>query len=369
MEPSAATPMRDRVVIGNPAGKHFIVTPDEITVCNDQRLSKRTIDLSNVILARRYDKHISLTNRMREANDGLEAETDRDAQQIWDLIQLHRGAHGWRTKTSTRDAVGTKKDLYFMLANGDDLLLNRHGVWSGRGPSDRFHADYRDVDRTHADGPDLVLWKVPPRRRQLARMTMHSEYEASEAATAIFLNADRRRKRLSALMFELIEDSIDDFESGSDYSGVGGVIGLHLTFFFTLVFLGLFLMLPSAAVYFVIQEFFGETAGIVSAVVTWSLAVLLYVVVPVGGAVVRRWSSIFKPRRRRTLETYPDNWDDLRRMIYERDHYECANCAASDVELHAHHIVPLSLGGTNRMTNLITLCRTCHELLHPHMTN
>jgi len=82
-----------------------------------------------------------------------------------------------------------------------------------------------------------------------------------------------------------------------------------------------------------------------------------------------RWRAS-RIRRRYTnddLNHYPDNWDELRRDIYRRDGYRCANCGAKDVELHAHHVVPLSVGGTNNASNLISLCRDCHHRLHPHM--
>ncbi|MDB2238969.1 HNH endonuclease [Halorubrum ezzemoulense] len=69
---------------------------------------------------------------------------------------------------------------------------------------------------------------------------------------------------------------------------------------------------------------------------------------------------------------YPENWDKLRRQAYVRDNYECKNCGVTggikgDVELHAHHIVPLSSNGNNTISNLATLCRTCHGLIHDHM--
>lgn len=63
-------------------------------------------------------------------------------------------------------------------------------------------------------------------------------------------------------------------------------------------------------------------------------------------------------------DSYPDNWHTLRHDIYERDDYECCNCGRSKIELHAHHIVPLAKGGTNKKTNLITVCRGCHMAIH-----
>lgn len=41
----------------------------------------------------------------------------------------------------------------------------------------------------------------------------------------------------------------------------------------------------------------------------------------------------------------------------------CANCGA-EVSLEHHHIVPISIGGTNRTTNIVALCHHCHQLAH-----
>mgnify|MGYP002760246465 CR=1 FL=1 len=74
------------------------------------------------------------------------------------------------------------------------------------------------------------------------------------------------------------------------------------------------------------------------------------------------------------MSRYPPDWDALRRQVYKRDNYECQNCGIrggknGSAELHAHHIVPLSSGGNNVISNLTTLCRTCHVKIHPHMSS
>lgn len=71
-------------------------------------------------------------------------------------------------------------------------------------------------------------------------------------------------------------------------------------------------------------------------------------------------------RYQRGLTRYPENWEDLRQEVLERDEYQCGNCGSTD-SLHVHHIVPLSLGGSNQPSNLRTLCKSCHKKLHPHM--
>lgn len=87
------------------------------------------------------------------------------------------------------------------------------------------------------------------------------------------------------------------------------------------------------------------------------------------GEINQELKRCFPKRPNRT----PDwDWDTLRKKAYERDEYECRNCRAQggkkgDTELHAHHIVPQSNGGNDRPSNLATLCRDCHERIHPHM--
>lgn len=41
----------------------------------------------------------------------------------------------------------------------------------------------------------------------------------------------------------------------------------------------------------------------------------------------------------------------------------CGNCKETD-DLHIHHVVPLSNGGRNVITNLIRLCTECHTKAH-----
>lgn len=65
-----------------------------------------------------------------------------------------------------------------------------------------------------------------------------------------------------------------------------------------------------------------------------------------------------------SLFEYPQEWDKIRKAVYRRDHWTCQRCGASDVELHAHHLIPLSEGGLDEMENLITLCKDCHKDMH-----
>jgi 5-methylcytosine-specific restriction endonuclease McrA len=57
--------------------------------------------------------------------------------------------------------------------------------------------------------------------------------------------------------------------------------------------------------------------------------------------------------------------------VLRRDNRRCRICGRRpddhvDVELHVHHIRPWAKGGLTEITNLITLCHTCHKGLEPH---
>lgn len=78
----------------------------------------------------------------------------------------------------------------------------------------------------------------------------------------------------------------------------------------------------------------------------------------------------FKPRMVAKLRTtYPANWSTLRLTVLERDNYTCRKCNSNlrgVFHRHIHHIIPLSRGGNNSLSNLISLCQACHERVHKH---
>jgi HEAT repeat protein len=65
--------------------------------------------------------------------------------------------------------------------------------------------------------------------------------------------------------------------------------------------------------------------------------------------------------------SYPVNWREISAAVKRRDGYRCTDCGEANVTLNAHHIRSLSRGGTNDLTNLKTLCESCHARYHPHM--
>ena len=55
--------------------------------------------------------------------------------------------------------------------------------------------------------------------------------------------------------------------------------------------------------------------------------------------------------------------DRLRAEVFRRDAYRCVDCgstAKDGTELHAHHIIPVSKGGKNELSNLATNCDRCN---------
>lgn len=74
-------------------------------------------------------------------------------------------------------------------------------------------------------------------------------------------------------------------------------------------------------------------------------------------------------------ELYGDNWEELSDYVRKRDNYTCQGqklglkrCGSYlpppfSWLLHCHHIVPLPKG-SNHPSNLISLCRECHGLIH-----
>ena len=55
---------------------------------------------------------------------------------------------------------------------------------------------------------------------------------------------------------------------------------------------------------------------------------------------------------------------NARAHALDRDNYTCQCCGKKHVRLEVHHIIFRSLGGSDALENLITLCEKCHKLIH-----
>ncbi len=54
---------------------------------------------------------------------------------------------------------------------------------------------------------------------------------------------------------------------------------------------------------------------------------------------------------------------EVRKYVFDRDKYQCQSCGKTklETELTIDHIMPLARGGSNDISNLHTLCRTCNQ--------
>jgi uncharacterized protein YjcR len=90
----------------------------------------------------------------------------------------------------------------------------------------------------------------------------------------------------------------------------------------------------------------------------------------------RGWSGEDNPMwKGGASDYYGPSWQSARRKVRERGEYTCQRCGMTDAEhtakygqaLHVHHIEPFRTfddhSKANRLENLITLCRDCHDEL------
>ncbi|MBY5505332.1 RecQ family ATP-dependent DNA helicase [Rhizobium leguminosarum] len=63
------------------------------------------------------------------------------------------------------------------------------------------------------------------------------------------------------------------------------------------------------------------------------------------------------------------NWEETRRLVLARDEYKCVSCSAKvkSRDADVHHLLPRSMGGSDELSNLVTLCDGCHAAHHPNL--
>ena len=66
-----------------------------------------------------------------------------------------------------------------------------------------------------------------------------------------------------------------------------------------------------------------------------------------------------KKENKNKRDTIPSG---IRYKVLKRDRHTCRGCGARapDVELEVDHIIPISKGGTDELSNLKTLCKDCN---------
>ncbi|MFW6030095.1 MAG: HNH endonuclease, partial [Halanaerobiales bacterium] len=60
---------------------------------------------------------------------------------------------------------------------------------------------------------------------------------------------------------------------------------------------------------------------------------------------------------------YGSDWQIQRTSCLQRDNYTCQQCG-NKRNLEVHHWVPYRFSYNNRLCNLVTLCRDCHNFIH-----
>lgn len=60
-----------------------------------------------------------------------------------------------------------------------------------------------------------------------------------------------------------------------------------------------------------------------------------------------------------------DEWFILRLQVFKRDKYICLRCDKKfpSEKLNAHHLIPREEGGGDSLSNLVTLCQSCHDVV------
>lgn len=73
-----------------------------------------------------------------------------------------------------------------------------------------------------------------------------------------------------------------------------------------------------------------------------------------------------KERRLSAEGRRSSEYKQWRKAVFERDDYTCRNCRRRGVRINAHHIKPYAYYPELRyeVRNGITLCATCHKLVH-----
>lgn len=62
-------------------------------------------------------------------------------------------------------------------------------------------------------------------------------------------------------------------------------------------------------------------------------------------------------------------WAENRTLVLERDKRTCRDCGKPPRpgEAHVHHLVPRAAGGDDSLSNLVSLCISCHAARHPNL--
>lgn len=82
-------------------------------------------------------------------------------------------------------------------------------------------------------------------------------------------------------------------------------------------------------------------------------------------AVRKEWHrAVYKMPTKETQYFKSSEWRKLRTAVLSRDGYACCRCGDGRKRgLNAHHIIPRDEKGENHISNLLTLCSRCHDII------
>lgn len=80
---------------------------------------------------------------------------------------------------------------------------------------------------------------------------------------------------------------------------------------------------------------------------------------------IKRSFNQFMSAQDKYAYMFSDKWFNLRSAVFERDNYTCQSCGSTHL-LRCHHI-DYSRLGDEFLSDLITLCDTCHTNLHKQL--
>jgi len=62
-------------------------------------------------------------------------------------------------------------------------------------------------------------------------------------------------------------------------------------------------------------------------------------------------------------------WKEKRLEVYTRDNFTCQSCGKTETKLDAHHIIPWRISYDDSISNLISLCPSCHKTIEEQWKN
>ena len=77
-------------------------------------------------------------------------------------------------------------------------------------------------------------------------------------------------------------------------------------------------------------------------------------------------SRTFKDNRYAKEPSSENDWPTARKERLKLDRHKCTECGSKE-SIEVHHVIPRSRGGSNAISNLLTLCDVHHQQKHRHL--